>query len=68
MNEKPYTTPNRRKGDAIILQAYNHIRENLGDIPDSAMQGQTFKAQQAVELGFANDVMKSLDEMKAFLA
>jgi ClpP class serine protease len=47
---------------------YNHMRENLGDIPDEAMQGQMFKSQQAVDLGFADEVVKSLDELKKFLA
>ena len=52
---------------SLAEEFYNHIRANLGDVPDDAMQGQMFKAPQAVEVGFADDIMKSLDEMKAFL-
>ena len=46
---------------------YQHMRANLGEIPDDAMQGQMFRAPQAVALGFADDIVKSLDEVKKFL-
>lgn len=46
---------------------YQHIRANLGDIPDEAMQGQMFSAQDAVKLGFADDIVKNLDAVKTFL-
>ena len=46
---------------------YNHIRANLGDVPDDAMQGQMFRASQAVDLGFADEVVKDLDALKDFL-
>ena len=48
-------------------QFYNHMRDNLGDIPDEAMQGQMFRAPDAVKLGFADDIVKNLDTVKAFL-
>lgn len=47
---------------------YAHMRRNLGDIPDAAMQGQMFRAPEAVRLGFANEIVPSLDELKHFLA
>lgn len=47
---------------------YQHIRANLGDIPDDAMQGQMFRATEAVKLGFADDILKSLDACKEFLS
>lgn len=46
---------------------YQHVRSNLGDIPDDAMQGQMFLAPEAVKLGFADDIVKSLEEVKKFL-
>lgn len=46
---------------------YNHIRANLGDVPDECMQGQMFRAGEAVNIGFADDVVDSLAELKAFL-
>lgn len=51
----------------LAEEFYEHIRANLGDIPDEAMQGQTFRANEAVKLGFADDVVKNLDELKKFL-
>ena len=46
---------------------YQHMRDNLGEIPDSAMQGQMFRAREAISLGFADDIVSSLDEVKTFL-
>ncbi|MEN6533357.1 MAG: S49 family peptidase [Bryobacteraceae bacterium] len=46
---------------------YDHIRGNLGEVPDDAMQGQMFRAAEAVALGFADEIVESLDELKAFL-
>ncbi len=46
---------------------YQHMRENLGAIPDDAMQGQMFGAPTAVKLGFADAIVKNLDEVKRFL-
>ena len=51
----------------LAEEFYGHIRANLGDIPDEAMQGQTFRAEESVRLGFANAIVESLDEMKSFL-
>lgn len=47
---------------------YQHMRKNLGDIPDAAMQGQMFRAEQAVQLGFANEIAPSLSALKHFLS
>lgn len=46
---------------------YRHIRDNLGDIPNEAMQGQMFRAEDAISLGFADEIVASLDELKRFL-
>jgi|ERR1035437_295052 ClpP class serine protease len=46
---------------------YNHIRANLGEVPDDAMQGQMFRAPEAKAIGFCDEIVKSLDEMKTFL-
>lgn len=51
----------------LAEEFYNHIRSNLGDIPDDAMQGQMFRAPEAKAIGFCDDIVKSLDEMKSFL-
>jgi len=51
----------------LAQEFYDHIRANLGEIPDEAMQGQMFRAPEAVKLGFADDIVKSLDAAKAFL-
>ena len=51
----------------LAEEFYNHIRYNLGEIPDDAMQGQMFRAPEAKALGFADEIVKSLDEMKSFL-
>jgi ClpP class serine protease len=52
----------------LAQEFYNHMRANLGEIPDDAMQGQMFRAPEAVQLGFADDVVKDLDQLKEFLA
>lgn len=52
----------------LAEEFYEHIRSNLGDIPDDAMQGQMFRAQEAVKLGFADDIVKGLDALKEFLS
>ena len=46
---------------------YDHMRANLGDIADESMQGQMFRAPEAVKLGFADDVVQDLDALKEFL-
>jgi len=46
---------------------YDHMRANRGEIPDDAMQGQMFRASEAVKLGFADEVIKDLDTLKEFL-
>ena len=51
----------------LAQEFYDHIRANLGDVPDDAMQGQSFRSSQAVAIGLANEVVQSLDEMKSFL-
>ena len=51
----------------LAQEFYDHIRANLGNVPDEAMQGQMFRAKEAVKLGFADDVVKDLDALKAFL-
>jgi ClpP class serine protease len=51
----------------LAQEFYDHMRANLGDIPDDAMQGQMFRAQQAVQLGFADDVVSSFDQLKSYL-
>ena len=53
--------------ETLAEEFYQHIRANLGDIPDEAMQGQMFRAADAVNLGFADEIIGSLDELKAFL-
>jgi ClpP class serine protease len=47
---------------------YDHIRSNLGDVPDEAMQGQSFYAPEAVKIGLADEVVKDLDALKEFLS
>lgn len=52
----------------LAQEFYDHIRGNLGtEIPDEAMQGQMFRAEEAVNIGFADDIVKSLDSLKEFL-
>jgi signal peptide peptidase SppA len=51
----------------LAEEFYEHIRANLGDIPAAAMQGQMFRAEEAVKLGLADDVVRSLDDLKKFL-
>ena len=51
----------------LAQEFYDHIRANLGAVPDDAMQGQMFRSEQAVGIGFADDIVGSLDEMKSFL-
>jgi ClpP class serine protease len=53
--------------ETLAQEFYDHIRANLGDVPDEAMQGQMFRAGEAVNIGFADDIVKSLDELKTFL-
>lgn len=51
----------------LAEEFYQHIRTNLGNVPDEAMQGQMFRAPEAVNIGFADDIADSLDALKAFL-
>ena len=51
----------------LAQEFYDHIKSSLGDIPDEAMQGQMFRAAEAVNIGFADDIVKSLDDLKSFL-
>ena len=51
----------------LAQEFYDHIRANLGDVPDESMQGQMFRAGEAVKLGFADEVVKDMDTLKAFL-
>ncbi len=51
----------------LAEEFYQHIRNNLGDIPNEAMQGQMFRSGNAVALGFADAVVSSLEEMQEFL-
>lgn len=51
----------------LAQEFYDHMRANLGEIPDDAMQGQMFRASEAVKLGFADEVVKDLDTLKEFL-
>lgn len=46
---------------------YQHIRNHLGAVPDEAMQGQSFRAEQACNLGLADAIVESLDELKQYL-
>lgn len=46
---------------------YDHIRANLGDVPDEAMQGQMFRAADAVKLGFADEIVKDVEEVAGWL-
>lgn len=46
---------------------YQHMRKHLGEISDEDMQGQMFRAERAVELGFADGIVSSLEELKGFL-
>lgn len=52
----------------LAEEFYEHMRKNLGDIPDAAMQGQMFRAEQSVQLGFANEIVPDLATLKHFLA
>lgn len=51
----------------LAQEFYDYMRANLGEIPDDAMQGQMFRAPDAVALGFADDVVKNLDALKEYL-
>ena len=51
----------------LAQEFYDHIRANLGDVPDEAMQGQMFRAGEAVKIGFADDIIPNLDALKTFL-
>ena len=51
----------------LAQEFYDHIRANLGNVPDEAMQGQMFRAGEAVSIGFADDIVKDLDALKTFL-
>lgn len=53
--------------ETLAQEFYDHIRACLGDVPDEAMQGQMFRAQEAINIGFADDIVKSLDDLKQFL-
>jgi len=51
----------------LAQEFYDHIRAQLGNVPDEAMQGQMFRAGEAVNIGFADDIV-SLDDLKTFLS
>lgn len=51
----------------LAQEFYDYMRANLGEIPDDAMQGQMFRAPEAVSLGFADDIVKNIDELKGYL-
>lgn len=51
----------------LAEEFYNHIRSNLGDIPDEAMQGQMFRSSEAIKLGLADDVVKNFEDLKNYL-
>ena len=46
---------------------YNHIRENRSGVPDSAMQGQSFRAAEAMKNGLVDDVIKEYGELLSYL-
>jgi protease-4 len=52
----------------LAEEFYAHIRANRGDIPDDAMQGQMFRADEAIRLGLADDLVKSDEELMALLS
>lgn len=51
----------------LAQEFYQHIRKNLGEVPDEAMQGQMFRASVAKELGLVDDVVESFEELKSYL-
>ena len=51
----------------LAEQFYEHMRACRGDVPDEAMQGQTFRASDAIENGLADEMVEDLDELKQFL-
>lgn len=46
---------------------YDHVRSQRGAIDDADMQGQMFKAKEAMDRGFIDGVMNSRAELVAFL-
>lgn len=46
---------------------YSHVRANRAAISDDDMQGQFYTGTTALEKGFVDDVMGSLDDLLAFL-
>ncbi len=47
---------------------YSHVRSSRGQIADGDMQGQTFKAQEALAKGFIDDIMPDMDRLISFLS
>lgn len=51
----------------LAEEFYEHMREHRGAIPDEAMQGQTFRAVDAIKVGMVDDIMKTEDQLMEFL-
>lgn len=51
----------------LAADFYDHVRKNMRNVPDSAMQGQAFRSSEAINLGLADDLVDSLDELKSYL-
>ena len=52
----------------LASEFYDHVTAARdGNVPDSAMQGQSFRAEEAVENGLVDDVVADEDTMKSFL-
>jgi signal peptide peptidase SppA len=46
---------------------YEHMRNSRGAVPDEAMQGQSFRAQDALRNGLIDDIIKTEEELLSFL-
>jgi signal peptide peptidase SppA len=53
----------------LAAEFYDHVTScREGAVPDEAMQGQTFRAEEAVDNGLVDDVIQNEDTMKSFLS
>jgi signal peptide peptidase SppA len=54
--------------DRIYSLFTNHVTTYRGKIPESAMQGQSMMAPEALENGLIDGIVKSIDEVKAMIS
>ena len=52
----------------LAEEFYDHVNTHLPGVPADAMQGQSFRGKEAVELNLAMEVMDDFEELKRFLS